>query len=119
MQKWSLTSPTTIIIKEHLISLQHWPGGVCGDTIPAIHPVNVFSPGHQALTTTSNSMQLFSQLCAFSLFGDERVYYPHFIDRARFESARVVGNELPITLEYQLVFNIMQSMLCYDDWKWI
>jgi len=62
-------------------------------------------------------MQLFGQLRAFSSFGDERVYYPHFVDRAGFESARIMENELPITLEYQLVFNIMQSTLCYDEWK--
>ena len=58
-------------------------------------------------------MQLFSQLCAFSSFGDERVYFLHFVDRAGFESTRVVENELRITLEYQLVFDFMLSALCY------
>ena len=58
-------------------------------------------------------MQLFSQLHAFSPFGDERVYYLHFVDRARFESTRIVEYELRVTLEYQLVFDIMQSTLCF------
>jgi len=64
-------------------------------------------------------MQLFRQFRAFSSFGDERIYYLHFVDRAGFESAWVVKNELRITLEYQLVFYIMQSTLCYAKWRWV
>jgi hypothetical protein len=56
-------------------------------------------------------MQLLRQISLLSSFGDERVYCIYFSDRARFETARIVENELRITLEYQLVFDIMLSSL--------
>ena len=52
-------------------------------------------------------MQLFPQLCTLSILGDEGPDYLHFIHGARFESARVVEDEIAVTLEYHLIFDVM------------
>ena len=57
-------------------------------------------------------MQLLRQLLASSTFGDERFHRLDFIQRARFEAARVMENELRAAPEYELVLDIMNSALC-------
>jgi len=52
-------------------------------------------------------MQLFAQLCTLSLCGDEGPDYLHFIHGARFKSTRVVEDEITVTLEYHLIFDVM------------
>ena len=56
-------------------------------------------------------MQLLRQLQALSTFGDERFHDLHFVQGARFEATRVMENELRIALEYELIFDIMNSAL--------
>ena len=61
-------------------------------------------------------MELIRQFMGLSSFSDERCYHLHFINRARLKSTRIMEDELWITLEYQLVLNIVQSTLYYAQW---
>ena len=56
-------------------------------------------------------MQLFAQLCTLSVLGDEGPDYLHFIHGAGFKSTGVMEDEVAVTLEYHLMFDVMYSSL--------
>ena len=65
------------------------------------------------VNTEPYGMQLWRQVSTSGSFGDERVYCLSFLQRARFESTRIVENELRIAFKHELVNDIVQPTL----WK--
>jgi hypothetical protein len=113
MKRGGFTFSSAMDVEELLVGLQQRPVAVGRETIPVMTLVG----GPFGLKDLPDSMELPGQLVGCSPSGDEGFHLLHFVDRTGLESVRIVEDELSITLEDQLVFDVMKSSLCFTERK--